>query len=182
MKIESDILKTAGVIALLVGVYGGVVFWPGQRQNEALADQVQDKQSQLQSLQQPDLAPLRSEIASLRAELRDNAVQLPIGGLHDRVLHHVSDTLMDQGVSEYETSYEDPALYKRFAATPITIEFNARFTQAYQVLREIETAGPPLRIEQMAIRGEPDDTQGLVEVELELSSFYMPTEREGGRR
>ena len=181
MKIESDIMKTGAVVALLVGVYGGVVFWPGQRQNTALAGEIEDKQSQLQTMAQPDLTPVREDIAALRAELRDRSVDLPVGGLHDRVLHHVSDTLMDRGVTEYETAYGDQEFYKRFAVTPIDVEFDARFTEAFAVLRQIETAGPPLRIEEIKLTGEPDGPTSDVRVTMRLSSFFLPSDSEGGR-
>ena len=37
MRIESDVIKTAAVVAILVATYTGVVFWPSQKQNQALA-------------------------------------------------------------------------------------------------------------------------------------------------
>jgi len=182
MKIETDILKTGLLVALLVGVYAGVVFWPGEKQSQAMADEIQAKESQLGSMQQPDLAPLHSEIASLRAELRERSVELPVGGLHDRVLHHVSDTLLDHRITEYETSYGDQKTYKRFAVTPIDVRFQGRFTQVFEVIRSIEYDGPPVRIEQLELSGSDDDVQGTVGVRMRLSSFFLPTQQEGGQR
>ena len=73
MRIESDVIKTASIVAILLATYAGVVFWPGQKQNQALADQIQSKQTELSQTPRPDLEPIRKEIASLRAELRERA-------------------------------------------------------------------------------------------------------------
>lgn len=180
MKIESDILKTVAVIVVLVGVFGGVVYWPSSQQDKVLAQEIQDKQQKLNEIPLPNLEPLRAEIASLRAELRERAVTLPAGDHHDRVLHHVSDTLIDNDVVLYETSYSKPEFYSRFAVTPIDVDFEGRFTQAFNVLRQIESDGPPVRLERLEMYGDPDDTSGQVKVNVEMSSFFLP--REGGAR
>lgn len=182
MKIESDILKTGLVVALLVGVYGGVVFWPGQKQNKALADEVQTKQRQLQSAQLPDLAPVREQIVALRAELRERSVELPVDDLHHRVLAHVSDTLLGRGVTTYDTSYSEPEFFKRFAVTPIEVNFDAGFTDAFAIIRRIESGGPPVRIEALQINARRGDTAGDVEVSMQMSSFFLPADGEGGGR
>lgn len=181
MKIESDILKTAAVVVILVGVYGGVVFWPSQKQNKAMADELATKQEQLNAMAQPDLAPLREQITQLRAEMRERSVTLPVGDLHDRVLHHVSDTLLDRSVTQYETAYRATEHYKRFSVTPIDVEFETRFNNAFKILRRIENQGPPVRVESLRLSADADEPTSQVEVEMLLSSFYLPTEQGGGR-
>ena len=65
MRIESDIIKTVAVITVLVGTYAGVVFWPGQKQNQALADEILNKQTEkFHSVLSDDL--LAMDIASSR--------------------------------------------------------------------------------------------------------------------
>ena len=182
MKIESDILKTAMVVAILLAVYGGVVFWPGQKQNQALADEILNKQTELSQMAVPDLQPVREDIASLRAELRERSVTLPVGDLHDRVLHHVSDTLIAHDVTLYETAYRQTRFYKRFALTPIDVKFTTNFANAFKIIKKIENDGPPVRIERIELSGKQDDTAGQVEVYVELSSFFEPTGKEGGQR
>lgn len=174
MKIESDIVKTAAVVVVLVGVFGGVVFWPSMRQNKVLANEAQAKQVELNQMQRPDLKPLREEITQLRAEMRQRAVTLPTGELHDRVLHHVSDTLIDEGVTLYETSYSDAKQYRRFSMTPIEVDFTGRFASAFRVIHQIENAGPPVRIDSLQIETEPNAPGGDVEVNMQLSSFFIP--------
>lgn len=176
MRIERDILKTAAVIAILVGTYAGVVFWPGQKQNQALADEILNKQTELQQSAVPDLGPVRGEIGSLRAELRERSVVLPKGDLHDRVLEHVSDTLIYHGVLQYETSYSQSEAYKRFSMTPIDVRFETNFVKAFAIIKQIESAGPPVRIEKLEIAGKEGDASGQVSVSLELSSFFEPTQ------
>ena len=172
MRIESDIIKTGAVIAILVGTYAGVVFWPSQKQNQALAEEILNKQTELEQAPRPDLEPVRGEINSLRAELRERSVVLPKGNLHDRVLHHVSDTLIQRGVTLYETSYRQTREFKRFSMTPIDVRFETEFTNAFEIIKQIENAGPPVRIERLDIVGTQDDAAGRVEVTLELSSFF----------
>lgn len=181
MRIESDVIKTVVVVALLFGVYGGVVFWPAQKQNQALADEVINKQAQLDQSQRPDLTPVREDIAALRAELRERAVVLPKGALDDRVLHHVSDTLIQRGVTLYETSYRPTKEFQRFAMTPIDVQFEANFANAFEIIKSIENAGPPVRIERLEVVGREDDTSGQVEVTIELSSFFEPTAEQGAK-
>ena len=182
MRIESDVLKTVIVVALLVGVYAGVVFWPSQQQNQALADEIQSKQTELGAMPQPDLEPLHQDIASLRAELRERAVVLPKGDLDDRVLYHVSDTLINHNVTLYETSYRQTKQYKRFAMTPIDVSFETNFANAFGIIRQIENAGPPVRFERLDIVGGEGDTTGRVTVAIELSSFFDPNNEQGGTR
>jgi len=182
MKIESDILKTAMVVALLIGVYGGVVFWPSQRQNQVLADEILNKQTELSQMPTPNLQPVREDIASLRAELRERSVTLPVGDLHDRVLHHVSDTLIANDVTLYETAYRQTRFYKRFAMTPIDVNFGTNFANAFEIIRKIENDGPPVRIERIELSGKEEDTAGQVSVNVELSSFFEPTSQNGGQR
>lgn len=180
MRIESDIIKTGAVIAILVGTYAGVVFWPSQQQNQALADEILNKQTELEQAARPDLEPVRGEINSLRAELRERSVELPKGNLHDRVLHHVSDTLIQRGVTLYETSYRKTKAFKRFSMTPIDVRLETDFANAFEIIRQIENHGPPVRIERLDIVAKERDAAGRVEVTLELSSFF---EREqGGQR
>lgn len=174
MKIESDILKTAAVVVTLVGVFGGLVFWPSMRQNKVLSEQAQSRQAELDQMARPNLKPLREEIVQLRAEMRERAVTLPTGELHDRVLHHVSDTLIDEGVTLYETSYSDSQAYRRFSMTPIDVDFTSRFASAFRVIQQIENDGPPVRIERLQIEGEPNDLASNVEVNMQLSSFFVP--------
>ncbi|MBX2851522.1 MAG: type 4a pilus biogenesis protein PilO [Phycisphaeraceae bacterium] len=180
MRIESDIIKTVVVIAALVGTYAGVVFWPSQKQNQALADEILNKQTELEQAPRPNLEPVRGEIASLRAELRERSVVLPKGNLHDRVLHHVSDTLIQRGVTLYETSYRQTKAFKRFSMTPIDVRFETDFVNAFEIIKQIENAGPPVRIERMDIVGSEGDASGQVEVTLELSSFFERDQ--GGQR
>lgn len=182
MRIESDILKTAAVVALLVGVYAGVVFWPSQKQNQAMADEILTKQDQLNQAPRPDLEPVRKDINSLRAELRERSVVLPTGDLDDRVLHHVSDTLIRHGVTLYETSYRQTKEFKRFAMTPIDVSFETNFANAFAIINAIENAGPPVRIERLDITGQEDDSTGQVEVTFELSSFFVPANDQGATR
>lgn len=182
MRIESDILKTAAVVALLVGVYAGVVFWPSQKQNQAMADEILNKQTELSQAPRPDLGPVREDITSLRAELRERSIVLPKGDLDDRVLHHVSDTLISHGVTLYETSYRQTKEFKRFAMTPIDVSFETNFANAFTVIKAIENAGPPVRIERLDITGSENDSSGQVEVTFELSSFFVPSDDQGAQR
>lgn len=177
MRIESDILKTGAVVAILLMTYAGVVFWPGQKQNQALADELVNKQTELEQSPRPNLEPVRKEIASLRAELRERSVVLPKGDLDDRVLHHVSDTLIRHGVTLYETAYRQTKEFKRFSMTPIDVRFETNFANAFEIIKQIENAGPPVRVERLDIVGSESETAGLVQVTLELSSFF---EREQG--
>lgn len=179
MRIESDIIKTAVVVTLLVGVYAGVVFWPSQKQNQALADEIQAKQTTLNESARPDLEPVRRDITSLRAELRERSVVLPKGDLHDRVLHHVSDTLIQRDVTLYETSYQKTEAYRRFSVTPINVSFTTDFTNAFEIIKQIENAGPPVRIEHLDIVSREGDSSGRVEVTLKLSSFFEPVNGRG---
>lgn len=181
MRIESDIVKTVCVIVLLCGVYGGVVFWPSQKQNQALAQEIQTKREQLDARQLPDLAPLRNEIADLRAELRDSAVQLPEGASPHRVLDGLSDAITKNGVTVYDTAQRPSKRYARFSVTPVDVQFNAGFETAFAVLRSIETSNQPLRVERLELNGSADETTGHVGVSLQLSSFYLSGESEGGR-
>lgn len=181
MRIESDVMKTAAIIVLLVGVYGVGVFWPSRQQNHVLAQEIQRKQGDLSQMPTPNLVPVRKEIASLRAELRERSVALPKGDLDDRLLHHISDTLIHHGVTLYETSYRQTKAYKRFSVTPIDVRFETNFTNAFEIIKQIENAGPPVRIERLDITGRQDDTSGMVEVSIELSSFFEPAGKEGGQ-
>ena len=174
MRIESDVIKTATVVAILVATYAGVVFWPGQKQNQAMADEILNKQAELEQTPRPDLQPTREEIASLRAELRERRVVLPKGDLDDRVLHHVSDTLIQRGVTLYETAYRPTKAFKRFSMTPIDVRFETDFTNAFAIIKQIENAGPPVRIERLDVVGREANADGMVEVTLELSSFFEP--------
>ncbi|MFK7790813.1 MAG: type 4a pilus biogenesis protein PilO [Phycisphaeraceae bacterium] len=180
MRIESDIVKTGAVVGILIATYAGVVFWPGQKQSQALADEILNKQTELEQAPRPNLEPVRKEITSLRAELRERSVVLPKGDLDDRVLHHVSDTLIQRGVTLYETAYRNTKEFKRFSMTPIDVRFETDFANAFEIIKQIENAGPPVRIERLEVVGNEDNTTGLVHVTLELSSFF---EREqGGQR
>lgn len=181
IKLEGDVFKTAAIIAVLVVVYGGAVFWPTQQKNKALAEQVQTKQVELGSMQKPDLVPLREKIAALRAELRERSITLPEGEMDDRVLHHVSDTLLGEGITLYETAYLPTQAYKRFSATPIDVDFEGGFTRAFRVLREIEHQGPPVRIDRLVINADADDPTGQVSVNMQLKSFFLPGEAGGSR-
>ena len=181
MRIESDVIKTAAIVAVLLGVYGGVVLWPSQKQNQALADEIVNKQAQLDQAPRPTLEPTREDIVSLRAELRERSVVLPKGEMDDRVLHHVSDTLIQRGVTLYETSYRPTRQYKRFAMTPIDVSFETNFANAFEIVKAIENAGPPVRIERLEVVGKEDDSTGQVQVTLELSSFFMPTDAQGAQ-
>ena len=129
----------------------------------------------------PDLDPLRSEIFELRAELRERPDSLPVGDLHDRVLHHVSNTLIGHGVTQYDTSYREPAFFARFAVTPIDVQFETGFAQAFDVIRLIEEEDPGVRIERLELVGNEDDTFGRVGVNMEMSSFFLPRDGQGGR-
>lgn len=180
MRIERDIIKTGAVIAILVGTYVGVVFWPSQKQNQALAEDILNKQTELSEAPVPDLKPVRKEINSLRVELRERSVVLPKGDLHDRVLAHVSDTLIQRGVTLYETSYRKTEDYKRFSLTPIEVRFETDFVNAFEIIKQIENAGPPVRIERLDVVGKEGDSQGMVKVALKLSSFFEP--EQGGQR
>jgi len=182
LNIAGDVLKTAAVIVLLVGVYGGAVWYPTMRQNRVLAEQVRGKQAELDAMKRPDLAPVRGEIAALRAELRDRSVDLPEGELHDRVLHHVSDTLLAQGITLYETSYGKTRAYKRFSMTPIEVTFEGRFPAAFRVIRQIENQGPPVRIDRLELMADERDPSRSLGVSMQLGSFFLPTEEQGGER
>ena len=177
MRIESDIIKTGAVVGVLIATYAGVVFWPSQKQNQALADEIQSKQAELEQAPRPNLEPVRQEITSLRAELRERAVVLPKGDLDDRVLDHVSDTLIQHGVTLYETSYRDTKEFKRFSMTPIDVQFTTNFTNAFEIIKQIENAGPPVRIERLDITSSENDSSGSIHVTLELSSFFEPEQR-----
>ncbi|MFN3168521.1 MAG: type 4a pilus biogenesis protein PilO [Phycisphaeraceae bacterium] len=182
MRIESDIVKTACVVALLCGVYGGVVFWPSQKQNQALAGEIQTKREQLAAKQPPNLAPLRGEIAELRAELRDSAVELPEGASPHRVLDGLSEAITSNGVTVYDTSQRPSKTFARFAVTPVDLQFNTGFENAFAVLRSIESSNQPLRVERLEMTGSADETTGHVGVSLQLSSFYLADPAQGGRR
>lgn len=182
MRIESDVIKTAVIVVLLVAVYAGVVFWPSQKHYQAMAEQVVNKQAQLKQIERPDLTPIRKRIASLHEELRDRTVVLPKGALDDRVLQHVSDTLIQHGVTLYETSYRQTKTFMRFAITPIDVRFESNFTTAFAIIKQIENAGPPLRIERLEIIGSEDDNTGQVQVVIELSSFFEPLADQGAKR
>jgi len=181
MRIESDVIKTAAVVVILVATYAGVVFWPSQKQNQALADEILNKQAELEQTPRPDLEPTRQEIVSLRAELRERAVVLPKGDLDDRVLHHVSDTLIQRGLTLYETSYRDTKPYKRFSMTPIDVRFETDFVNAFTIIKQIENAGPPVRIERLAVTAPDGQAGGRVEVTMQLSSFFEPIAGQGAK-
>lgn len=182
MRIESDIIKTACVVLLLCVVYGTVVFWPSQKQNQALAQELVAKQAQLEQMPVPDLAPLREEIAGLRAELRDSAVELPRGASPYRVLDSLSEAITKNGVAVYDTAQRPSKAYARFAVTPVDVAFKSGFDQAFTVLRAIETSDAPVRIERLELTGSPDESSGFVGVTLQMSSFYLPDDQEGAEQ
>lgn len=182
MRIESDMAKTASVVLLLCGVYGGVVFWPGEKQHKALAAEIQTRQAQLDQMHVPDLTPLRSEIAQLRAELRDSAVSLPNGASPYRVLDMVSEAITRNGVTVYDTSQLRPETYARFSVMPVDVKFNCGFDRAFEVLRAIEQSDQPVRIERLELTGSPDETTGHVGVTMRMSSFFLTQIEQGGRR
>ena len=130
----------------------------------------------------PDLAPLREEIAALRAELRDSAIDLPEGASPYRVLDQVSEAITHNGLSVYDTSHRDPKHYARFSVTPVEVEFNTNFERAFDVLRKIESSDKTMRIERLELTGSSDEATGHVGVSLEISSFFLRGEREGGQR
>jgi Tfp pilus assembly protein PilO len=173
-------VKTGAIVAILIGAYAGAVYWPSQKQNSVLAEEIVNKQAQLDQAPRPDLAPIREEISELRGELRERSVELPKGDLDDRILHHVSDTLIQRGVTLYETSYRKTQAYKRFSVTPIDVRFETTFDNAFAVIKQIENAGPPIRIERLDVVAKDNDTSGRVEVTLELSTFFE--REEGGQR
>ena len=182
MPIERDILKTAAIVVALCALYAGVVYWPSQKQNQALADQIQVKQQTVDGASAPDLGPLRRELAALRAELRDRPVDLPQGDAPYRVLDRVSDAITTHGVTVYNTNQRDPMVYARFSVTPVDVEFDSRFGQAFAILRAIEASDPPVRIERLELNGHADDPVGYVSASVELSSFFVPRGAEGGTR
>lgn len=182
MRIESDILKTTAVVLLLCGAYGGVVFWPSQKQNKALAAAVHDKRGQLETIHIPDLNPLGEEIAELRAELRESRIELPKGASPYRVLDGLSEAITSNGVTVYDTAQHPTQHFARFAVTPVEVQFNCGFDQAFDVLQTIENAGQPLRIERLELIGSADEATGHVGVNIRMSSFFLPQKQEGGER
>lgn len=182
MRIESDVVKTTAIVVILVGVYGGAVLWPSQKQNRAMAAAIVHKQDQLSKMTPPDLGPVRSEIDSLQTELSERSMTLPKGALDDRVLHHVSETLVQKGVTLYETSYRDTQTFMHFAMTPIDVRFTTDFVTAFDIIDQIESAGPPVRIERMDIIGDEGHAHDQVQVTIELSSFFQPTTAQGATR
>lgn len=181
MRIEGDIVKTAVIVGLLCTVYGGMVFWPSEKQNKAMAAEIQSKQDELVKRGTPDLAPLRAEIVELRAELRESAIELPSGESPFRVLDSLSEAITSNGVTLYDTSQRKSERYARFAVTPVDVQFSCRFDQAFKVLRTIESSRQPIRIERMEMTGSKDETTGFIDVNMQMSSFFTPSAKQGGR-
>ena len=179
MRIESDILKTGGALAVLVGVFVGVVWLPHQGRMNDIDAQVQSRRQQVQSRRAEAKAfeTLRDEVEALEAEYAALGRSIPASSDVSPFLSQIGRDLASVGLTDSEIQSETVVTGGDASVIPLSLRIRGSYDQLFDFLRSVETGQRLTRVHDLKITGSPLKKDEPLTVRVELSTFSVTGEQ-----
>jgi len=172
MRSDRGQSRTLLLLAALVLLCGGLLWWPAWRQHAHLQKQIVHQQQQLLGAegQTQDLSQLAREVQQMRRELASNHKLLPPQDELAVLLREVSTKislhqLLDASIASQATVHGPD-----YQTLPLEVKFSGASTGALGFVKSLEDMP---RVSRMTtLRLERQDKTGMVQGSLRLNAFF----------
>jgi Tfp pilus assembly protein PilO len=173
MRIESDQIKTALALGVVVAVYA-LAFWlPRQREAAQLKADIaaQQRQHAANSQTAQDIARLRQAVSDLQRRAAASDASLPTTADPGALLRGVGARMADARLTDQEVQTETPVAGADYLLIPLSLRCRGSFGGVYDFLAGFESGDRLIRCTQLSISGTPTAPDEPLVVRLEVMTF-----------
>lgn len=178
MQVERDQVKTLLVVALIVAVFVGGVWFPMSRKRAALRDELKQLDADVRTGRTATvgLTALGHQIVLLEDEVKDSDKYVPAQPDLASLLRQWTTQLKQGGATDEEIQTQPVVRGDEFSLIPIKLKFRGSFDTVYDFLQYVEGMNRLSRFTELEVEGSPEKPGEPVTVRIELSTFYAPAE------
>jgi Tfp pilus assembly protein PilO len=176
MRIERDQVKTVVVLGAMAATFVLTIWLPDRLTAAHARQRMGEAQTELQGgdQAQQQLPALRREAADLQRQLDAAAKYVPAEPEMAQLMRELQDTLERHQARDINTRHGDEFRGANYNVIPITLQFHARFIDAFLFLEHIESMNRLVRIDKLDLIGERQSPGAPLEVTVQFSAFYAP--------
>jgi len=182
MRVDKSQIRFGLIIAGLVAVYAGGLWWPQTRQIKSLNAKIAQAERDLGMTRgrTDGLSKLAAEVDELRRQIATNNKRIPRHAELATVLREISlqietMNLTGQGISTRPT-IEKPD----YVALPVDLTFTGSSVAAMRFIDRMESMPRLTQVESFEIRKDPDKPD-RVQADVKLMTYFSQSENEGGK-
>lgn len=174
MRLESDQIKTAVVIGVLVLGFGLGLWLPQNRAKARLQDRIDKarKELTLEPVGVRELGDLATEVHHLETAVNGSQQVVPESGELADLLRSLSHRLEAEKTVQQEVQTQPIIHAAEYSVIPIKLNFGGTFAGTYDFVRHIEAMRRLVRIDVLELRGDPASPTDPLSVHVELSAFF----------
>ena len=178
MRIESDVIKTTGVLAGAALLFVLIAWLPSRLEAGGLQRRLAAAKTELAQGQeaQQQLAVLRQEVINLENQVNSYDRQVPDDLQMAELMRQISSALHQHDASDLSARNGEEFRGAQYNIVPLTLQFRASFVDLYLFLEQLESMRRLVRVDKLDLDGDRDDPAAKLDVQLQLSAFYAPQE------
>ncbi|MEM7577645.1 MAG: hypothetical protein AAF328_09230 [Planctomycetota bacterium] len=179
-----DLLMASGVMAGLVLLFVGLVWYPNHRAKASNLSRAADATERLASIDASEAQRMQLEqtVRDLESGLETDEHYVPTSPQLSLMLRGLTESARESGVWEQELTADEFKRYADFSVIPASLEFESSFGSAIGVLESIEKQRRLTAVQRTELdhsRSTDDQAgQSRVNLEVELVSFFAREQEE----
>ena len=173
MKLRTDQWLTIAIVAVVVGTFALVVYWPQSRQLAELRRQYDQAQDSLRtdSAKLTELAQIRGEIARADAKIAECNRRLPDRDELGQFLKDISNYAQLCGLDGATFLPQKPRAGEMFSETSIEMRFKGTFEELFRFLRQARSMARLTHVQTLNVQNDAA-LSGECTIDLVMSIYY----------
>jgi Tfp pilus assembly protein PilO len=162
--------------AVAVVVVAGVLMWlPAQRQIAELRRKIAQTQQELMGTQgqTQNMASLAREVQAIRSEIASTSKTIPASDELSELLRELSSRMTALSLEQAAVTSHSSSRGDGYVTLPLQISFKGPSRSAFAFINRIEEMEHLAQVTQLRLQA---DTQGGVEADVRLSTFFIAGE------
>jgi Tfp pilus assembly protein PilO len=176
MRIESDQLRTFGLLLTLTAAWALGLWWPDQQRQASARRRIAEANHRIEAYRDSSaqLAPLSKELLQLRQVVDSSSKQMPQEDQLANLLKQLSTGMNAHQLTDQDVLTQPIQHGKQYSLVPLTLNFKGTFLQIFGFVKQVESLPRMIRITRLELHNRPQKAGDLLTVSLDLCAFFVP--------
>ena len=178
MPVDKDQWIIGGAVIAVVAVFGMAVWTPQEVRMASLRNEIQASQTMIaaEASAAAELTRTVKAAAELREAMGTSQRFVPRDPKLAELIRDISHELERFGVQDQDIQTSAIVAGADFSTIPVTLRFRTSFSQAFGVMRAIESMRRLVRVVRFEAIGKPEHYDEPVTVTIDLCGFFAVSE------
>lgn len=176
MRIESDQLRTFGLLLVLTSAWAVAMWWPDQQRQASAQRRIIEAKHRIESNRgaSAQLASLSKELVQLQQVVDSSPKQMPQEDQLANLLKQLSTEMNAHHLAEQDVLTQPIQHGKEYSMVPLTLNFKGTFLEIFSFVKKVESLPRMIRITRLEIHHRPQKAGESLAVSLDLCAFFAP--------